>query len=230
MVAIRSGRNEDNKVEIGRRLTHPAVVATPVVMVAAGSAAFSADLAPAAIGALVVSLGALMIALTVATATARTTEPQAAEGPDLLYTLNRELERSRRLEQPLSVARLPLVEGGPVGTAGVYLARSVQASLRTIDETIADGDSIYLVLPGTDRVHAQACVQRVAEARPGLFVDADIRFGTFPEDGVTIAGILQVLDGAPPAAAPDDLPRIDRRRRITVDLTAKTPVSTEVDA
>lgn len=217
-------------MEIGRRLTQGGLMVAIAVMMVAAMAGMAADLSPAAVAALVISLGAMVVVLTLATADQRTAAAGTGDAPDLVYTLNRELERSRRLEQPVSVARLPLVEGGSAGAAGTYLARSVQASLRTIDDTLADGDSIYLVLPGTDRDHAEVCVQRVAEARPGLFRDADVRLSTFPDDGVTVAGLLQILDGSPPAAAPGDLPRLDRRRRITVDLTTEAPTVTEVDA
>lgn len=218
-------------MENDRWLTYSGKIAPLMVAAAAAVAGVLGGLPPAGVAALVVGLTAVVTIAGLASADRRSsTAAPAPEAPDLVPTLHRELERSRRQEQPLSVARLPLVDSGVAGSAGAYLAKSVQASLRTIDETLVDGGSLYLVLPGTDRVHAQLCVERLAATRPTLFADADIRIGTFPDDGVTVAGILLVLDGAAPAASPEDLPKIDRRRRITVDLTTKTSVVREVDA
>lgn len=218
-------------MEIGRRLTQVNAALTLVVMAVAAALCSAAGLGTTATAALVVGVGSIAIVAAMASVeTAATAGSLAPATVDLVERLALELERSRRHEQPLSVARLPLVERGEAGAAAQYLARSVQASLRTIDETIAEGDSIYLILPGTDRESAELCVQRVAESRPGLFTDSFIRYGTFPEDGVTVAGILQVLDGSAPAAAPHDLPSLDRRRRISLDLRAEPPVASEVDA
>ena len=143
-------------------------------------------------------------------------------GESLLSVVGRELERSRRHERPLSIVRIRLVDGGPIGAAGKYLAMSIASTLRTIDEVVCEGDSLYLVLSETGASEARACIRRLADFHQGVFAEADTRLAVFPDDGVTLAALTAKLDGAERLVDPSDLPTLDRRRRVTVDLTTES--------
>jgi hypothetical protein len=147
------------------------------------------------------------------------TDASADRSTTLVSLLTLELERGRRHEHPLSVVRVP------VGDDRLDLD-ALRGQLRTIDSAVADGDSVYLVLPGADAAAAEGCIERLATTMPGSFVARTARHASFPDDGVTIAGLLAVLRGAPPAASPADLPSLERRRRVVVDLTAVTTPTT----
>lgn len=218
-------------VELDRRLLPLSVaftLALALVPIIAGSLA---GLPVGAVAATAVALGAFAGILIVAArehGPAVTLAPAAV--PDLLDAISLELERSRRLEQPLALVRIPRTEAA-AALAAEDLCDALRPTLRAIDASVPDGDSLYLVLPATDSLAAAICVDRLAEARPDLVSAADATVAAFPVDGVTVAGLLAVLDGAAPAAPPKDLPSLDRRRRITVDLTTITAqVTAEVDA
>ena len=113
-------------MEIGRRLTQVNAALTLVVMAVAAALCSAAGLGTTATAALVVGVGSIAIVAAMASVeTAATASSLAPATVDLVERLALELERSRRHEQPLSVARLPLVERGEAGAAAQYLARSV---------------------------------------------------------------------------------------------------------
>jgi hypothetical protein len=208
-------------VEHERRAVHATTLVLMTVVVAFGAMTI-AGLHPGAAVASALGLAAIVGIVSIAVVD-RSPNPAATAGatlgdaPDLVRVVSLELERGRRQEHPFSVIRLP--RSTVVGDLA-----EVRDQLRTIDELVVDGDSAYLVLPGADQAAAAGCIDRLIDACDLRLTDPPRR-ATFPDDGVTLTGLLAVLDGAPPAAGPEDLPTLDRRRRIVVDLTATTTPS-----
>jgi hypothetical protein len=176
----------------------------------------SDSLAPLA--GLAVAVTAVTFALVDGRASGRAHAVAGAAKESLLSIVGRELERSRRHERPLAIVRLRFVAGEPVGAAGKYLAMAIASTLRTIDEVLCEGDSIYLVLSETGAAEARACIRRLSDLHQGVFAEADTRLAVFPDDGVTLAALTAKLGGAERMVDPADLPTIDRRRRVIVDL------------
>ena len=188
----------------------------------------AAGLHPGATVASAVGLGAItaVVALAGLDRDAGPRVVTGADGPGLVHHLVLELERGRRHEHPFGLVRIPA--GEPGSSACREAAAAVRHHLRAIDVAVAEGDSLYLVLPGADRGATDGCVERIAAATD-LFERSAVRTASFPDDGITPGALLSVLDGAAPAVAREDLPSLDRRRRIVVDLTAVTAPVPDVD-
>ncbi len=114
--------------------------------------------------------------------------------------LRGELERGRRYCRPFAVVRVPLASAS--NGRGVRRRRrpTVASDLVRITDTVwAADDSLYLLLPESDRAAAELCVKRL-----GAFVDlvpGAAATVVFPDDGVTAGGLLTALDKAPNAAS-----------------------------
>ena len=215
-------------MESERRLSQTQALVMLGIVAAVLAVGTAAGLHPGATVASAVGLGAIAGVVAIAGLDRRADGRTAvdADGPGLVHHLVLELERGRRHEHPFGLVRIPA--GEPGSPACREAAAAVREHLRTIDIAVAEGDSLYLVLPGADRAAAEGCVDRIAAATD-LFDERDVRTASFPDDGITPGALLSVLDGAAPAVAREDLPGLDRRRRIVVDLTAVTSPVPEAD-
>jgi hypothetical protein len=118
--------------------------------------------------------------------------------------LHAELARSRRYGRPFTLLSIPGDVWQPRGVRdaekarlGLATALSVQELLRTTDRAWADDDVLYVLLSECDSTQGRAFVER-AKARVPYLMPADrLRLAAFPEDGVTVGGLLQALgDGS----------------------------------
>lgn len=113
--------------------------------------------------------------------------------------LRRELERGRRYCRPFALVRVPLAP--PARSRSILSRRRrptmAQDLLRSTDTAwMADG-ALYLLLPESDRASAEQFVHRLATA-----VDLSTSEAVtvvFPDDGVTIAALLEALTRGPGA-------------------------------
>lgn len=117
--------------------------------------------------------------------------------------VQREMDRARRHERPLAIARLHLGRDPrmPRSSSGRRLGSldsvDVRRLLRSTDRIWRQGRSLYLLLPETTAAAARHLIARAAEALPGITHDA--RVVAFPEDGVTMGALFEALGGTPPA-------------------------------
>ena len=103
--------------------------------------------------------------------------------------VRREIERARRLNSSLVVARLPLT---PSGTTEVHsIADRAEVLLRDSDAVWVEDRSILMLLADSDRDSAQNGIDRVVEelADP---LDGPI-VASFPEDELTLGGLIDRL-------------------------------------
>lgn len=112
--------------------------------------------------------------------------------------LARELDRARRHERPLTIIRL-----GPAAEAGFdpeEREQELSRHLRSIDRTWLDGETLYIVLPETDRVAGEAMLARIRRLGPNW--GHGLAMAVFPEDGITTAALLSALSGRPLSGPP----------------------------
>jgi len=117
--------------------------------------------------------------------------------------VRREMDRARRHERPLAIARL----GFAKSVDGLSSARHMLGELnsasgrspwRSTDRFWRDGRNLYLLMPETTAASARAMVGRALHVESETVVDA--RVASFPEDGVTVGALFQTLGSSPPAA------------------------------
>lgn len=110
----------------------------------------------------------------------------------------RELRRSRRGGQPLTMLRLvgdELPGDGPDGLSDLGTrARRLGLHLRLVDRVWVDETSVFVLLPDTSRAAADALIARIRAASPGQ-LPAHIRIATFPENGLTSGALVAAVYG-----------------------------------
>jgi hypothetical protein len=114
----------------------------------------------------------------------------AANGTGTLEALvATELERSRRYERPLTLVHIvPLVGGGRDGRPPAELLDALR--LRSTDQAWSTGAGLVVVAPETDADAVPLLCQRLrAEAVPTCRITS----ATFPDDGLTVRGLLARL-------------------------------------
>lgn len=117
--------------------------------------------------------------------------------------VRREMDRARRHERPLAIARLEFSkDGGGFSSARQMLDELNKVGARPLwrstDRFWRDGRNLFLLLPETRAASALAMVERALRARSETVVDA--RVASFPENGVTVGALFQTLGSSPPAA------------------------------
>lgn len=130
--------------------------------------------------------------------------------------LARELRRSRRHAHPFALARL-----GPAGAAGQATtsreqravavrraALTLASHVREIDRVWADSESVFLLLPESDRAAAERLITRARQMVPEIRRLSADRIAVFPEDGVTTGALLDALDALNPFAPVGVPPRV----------------------
>ena len=101
-----------------------------------------------------------------------------------------EIERSRRQNSSLVVARVPL-QRSPVAEAEAG-ARRAGGVLRGSDAVWAEDRSIFLMLADTDRHSAFVGINRVVDELDEAQLEAPL-VASFPEDVLTLGGLIDQL-------------------------------------
>lgn len=136
--------------------------------------------------------------------------------------LRHEMDRARRHERPLALARIQLAAVD--GARGVHAllagpTTGTPTLLRSTDRSWRDGRSVYLLLPETSTAAATSMVRRAVAAQPAI-EPGSWRVVAFPEDGLTIGALFEALDG--PAPRSEELPVADAGAE-TVSQLAPSP-------
>jgi hypothetical protein len=109
----------------------------------------------------------------------------------------RELRRARRGGRPLTILRIAgdeLPADGADGRTDLGMhARALGLRLRIVDRTWVDDGSIYVLLPESPRVAADALIERIRADMPQELPER-IRVATFPENGLTSGAIIAALN------------------------------------
>lgn len=119
-----------------------------------------------------------------------------------------ELERARRFGLSLVVARIP-VSGSAQHIERV--SERLSACIRRFDLAWVEDDAVMLMLTGVDRVHAERVISDKIAAERGLQLEL-VGIAAFPDDGLTVGGLMDRLDR--------DRPFGDREPRGTIDVDA----------
>jgi hypothetical protein len=104
--------------------------------------------------------------------------------------VSREVERARRTNGSLVVARFPLALASPRPAWG--LAEQAERSLRGSDAIWVEGRSVILLLAGARRDDATSGIERVSTRFDGLLAAAPL-VAAFPEDTLTFGGLVDAL-------------------------------------
>jgi hypothetical protein len=122
--------------------------------------------------------------------------------------IRREIDRARRHEHAVSVAKITVPSGSGVNSTA-RLIEAIQptgagrAGPRSADRFWRSGGSMYLLLPETTGEGARAVVSRAIHADPAL-ADCTWQVASFPEDAVTVGALFEALGTRPPRA--EELP------------------------
>lgn len=124
-----------------------------------------------------------------------------SERPDGWEELRREIARSRRYGHGFVLIRIPQAVVPPVRRARWRRSRRPDARLRTLrslvrvlDRVWASADSLYVLLPESDRTAGEGLLARLKEAVPGLVPERGVRLVAFPADGLTSGALLEALE------------------------------------
>jgi hypothetical protein len=116
--------------------------------------------------------------------------------------LQHEVDRSRRYGHSFSVVRLASRTRLRARSNGAGEARRAELErkalmvgvlLRKLDRVWADGEDIYLLLPEGGRAMAESMLDRISEPLGMLVPDSVAAIATFPQDGLSIGGLLAAL-------------------------------------
>jgi hypothetical protein len=123
----------------------------------------------------------------------------------------RELRRARRHARPLTIVRIPRPAHDPDHHASAAAdIRALGLKLRLTDRWWADDESIYLMLPESDRAAALPVLDRMADAHAAARTNA--RMAMFPDDGLTSGALIAAVHGPTvertptPIRVPADMP------------------------
>lgn len=119
--------------------------------------------------------------------------------------LQHEVDRSRRYGHSFSVVRLASCTRLRARSNGAGKARRAELEhkalmvgvlVRKLDRVWADGEDIYVLLPEGGRAMAESMLDRIREPLRVLLPDSVAAIATFPQDGLSIGGLLSAL-GSP---------------------------------
>lgn len=128
--------------------------------------------------------------------------PRAGEDP--WAVLWREVDRSRRHHHELVLVRLgPPARGRGDRRLVLGAAAALRAATRSVDVLWVADETIFMLLPESDRAAAEGLLRRVGGVIADLAPDGP-RLACFPQDGLT-ANALRAAVGAR-AATPTALP------------------------
>lgn len=115
--------------------------------------------------------------------------------------VDREFARARRLQTPLAMLRATLPRDDPQELAKIQrvLAGGAPAPVRLTDHAWVERGAVFIVFPDAGRQDAELAWTRITRAVPMLGEAANIV--VFPEDGVTLGGLLDQLAQAPTRSA-----------------------------
>ena len=65
--------------------------------------------------------------------------------------------------------------------------------VRKLNRVWADGEDIYVLLPEGGRAMAESMLERISEPLAELVPDSVAAIATFPQDGLSIGGLLAAL-------------------------------------
>ncbi len=107
--------------------------------------------------------------------------------------LLREMDRSRRHERPFAIARVR----PPHSSAGTNIPATLrQGRWRSTDRTWRQGRDVYVLLPETNVGAAGVAIDRALTI--GVAEGVDVRIAAFPESGITVGSLFEVLGAAAP--------------------------------
>ena len=137
----------------------------------------------------------------------------------------RELDRSRRYERTFVVVRIPTrpipqtPEPGPShGDVAYEEMLQIAAFLRSVDRAWIADESVYVLLPESDRSMGDAFLARVRRLAHEVLPDDGVRVAAFPQDGSTSGALLAKLRGQPLAGTPRDVATIRAPHLREIDL------------
>jgi hypothetical protein len=119
----------------------------------------------------------------------------------------RELRRARRHVRPLTIVRIPRPIAHPAASAAADV-RALGLKLRLTDRWWADEESVYVMLPESDRQAAVPVLDRLEAVRDGARASA--RVASFPQDGLTSGAIIAAIMSSASTAVPTPIrPTVD---------------------
>jgi hypothetical protein len=142
--------------------------------------------------------GAAIVMVVLATMSSR----PAAETSDAAgwMEFRRELRRARRHDRPLTIVRIPRpIAQDPAASAAADV-RALGLKLRLTDRWWADDESVFVMLPESDRQAAVPVLDRLEAVRVGARATA--RVASFPEDGLTSGALIAAILGTVATEAP----------------------------
>lgn len=147
--------------------------------------------------------------------------PPALVSPDSIDPwdeFRRELNRSRRYERTFVLLRLPC------RAAPYQEMLQVGAFLRSVDRAWIADQSVYVLLPESDRAMGEAFVIRIRRLAPEVLPAEGVRLAAFPVDGSTSGSLLAKLRGEPLAGTPRDVATMRAPHLRQVQLQPEPPV------
>ncbi len=158
----------------------------------AGALGVSADAAfRAAKWGLGAGLGALaVIALTFAARRVTGAEYAASRGNAGWDQVRLEIDRARRYDSPVTLARFPLA--GSSARTRWSVADRAERVLRGSDAAWLEARSLFMLMPGEDAESAQVALDRVAEALDVDLTGAPV-VASFPSDVLTLGALIDAL-------------------------------------
>ena len=180
------------------RITAGLVLAAGALGNLIGSGGFSGVTAPAFLIVAVSSIGLIVSGVMVrssrlAEASRRSVDRFGAR------EFRREVIRARRRESPLALVRL---SGARTVTRGRPEDRNrlrvVRRHLRRIDLSWLTHGDVYLLLPDTDADGAHVALDRLRKRAPAVFAEHEPRIAVFPDDGLTSAALVALVNDRPP--------------------------------
>lgn len=129
----------------------------------------------------------------------------------------RELNRSRRYERTFVVIRVPCRQ------AAYEEMQQIGAFLRSVDRAWVADESVYVLLPESDRAMGDAFLARIRRLAPEVLPDAGVRLAAFPVDGSTSGALLAKLRGQPLSGTPRDVATMRAPHLREIELRPQQP-------
>ena len=105
-----------------------------------------------------------------------------------------EIDRCRRHGRCFSLVLLPTRHAGQTQRT----LRALESELRSIDSVDVGPHGVMALLPETDRSAARAVVERTTALLPAEIDGTHTSVATFPDDGVTVGALMDVLGSGSP--------------------------------
>jgi hypothetical protein len=143
--------------------------------------------------------------------------------------IRREVDRARRHEHAVAVAKITVPRHSPVDETARLIeairpSGAGRAGPRSADRFWRSGGSVYLLLPETTAAGARTVVTRAIRSDPAL-ADAAWQVASFPEDAITVGALFEALGTRPPRAEELPAPAIDGAAPLDVPVSLGTGAS-----